>query len=65
MRVRVGARKKSLIKTARLTEINLSSPVHGQQFYKLRVGRNETIGLNGPGYVYRYADLQWIWQLGR
>jgi hypothetical protein len=50
---------------ARLTEINLSSPVHGQQFYKLRVGRNETIGLNGPGYVYRYADLQWIWQLDR
>lgn len=48
---------------ARVTEINLTSPVHGNQFFKLRLGSSETIGLKGPGYVYRYADVQWIFRL--
>ena len=50
---------------ARLVELQLSSPVHGDSYFKLRTGRNETVGLNGPGYVYRFLDLQWIWRLGR
>lgn len=50
---------------ARLAELQLTSPVRGTSFFKLRTGRNETVGLNGPGYVYRYLDLQWIWPLGR
>lgn len=50
---------------ARMAELQLTSPVQGQSFFKLRGGRNETVGLNGPGYVYRYFDVQWIWRLGR
>jgi hypothetical protein len=51
---------------ARVFELNLNSPIYGQQFFKLRLGRNETFGLNAtgtPGYAYRYADVQWIWRL--
>ena len=50
---------------ARLMELQLSSPAHGNSFFKLRAGRSETVGLNGPGYVYRYLDMQWIYALGR
>ncbi len=50
---------------ARLAELQLSSPVQGNSYFKLRVGRTETVGLNGPGYVYKYFDAQWIWRLGR
>jgi hypothetical protein len=50
---------------ARMAELQLSSPIYGRNFFKLRAGRSETVGLNGPGYVYRYADAQWIIQLGR
>lgn len=49
---------------ARLAELQLTSPVQGNWFFKLRAGRSETVGLNGPGYVYRYLDAQWIWHLG-
>jgi hypothetical protein len=49
---------------ARLAELQITSPVHGKTFFKLRAGRSETIGLSGPGYVYSYADLQWVWRLG-
>lgn len=48
---------------ARLAELQLSSPVHGVSFFKFRLGESETYGLNGPGYTYRYADVQWIWRL--
>jgi hypothetical protein len=50
---------------ARLAELQLTSPAQGNSYFKLRAGRNETVGLSGPGYVYRYLDLQWIWRLGR
>lgn len=50
---------------ARLAELQISSPVRGQTFFKLRAGETETRGLNGPGYVYRYFDAQWIWVLDR
>ena len=50
---------------ARLAELQLTSPVHGDSLFKLRAGRSETVGLSGPGYVYRYLDVQWIWRLGR
>ena len=50
---------------ARLAELQLTSPVQGHSFVKLRAGRSETAGLNGPGYVYKYLDAQWIWRLGR
>jgi hypothetical protein len=50
---------------ARMAELQLTSPVHGHSYFKLRAGRSETVGLNGPGYVYRYLDAQWIWPLGR
>jgi len=49
---------------ARLAELQLTSPVAGHSYFKLRAGRSETVGLNGPGYVYRYLDAQWIWPLG-
>ena len=49
---------------SRLAELQLSSPVHDNSYFKLRVGRTETVGLNGPGYVYKYIDTQWIWRLG-
>ena len=49
---------------ARLAELQLTSPVHGNSYFKVRAGRSETVGLNGPGYVYRYLDAQWIWPLG-
>jgi hypothetical protein len=50
---------------ARLAELQVTSPSQGDSYFKLRAGRNETVGLNGPGYVYRYLDVQWIWRLGR
>jgi len=50
---------------ARVTEVNLTSPLYGDQFFKFRLGSTETIGLNGPGYVYRYADVQWMFRLNR
>ena len=52
---------------ARLAELQLTSPVHGSSYFKLRVGRSETSGLysSNAGYVYRYLDAQWIWPLGR
>jgi hypothetical protein len=50
---------------ARMAELQLTSPHQGNSYFKLRLGRSETVGLNGPGYVYRYADVQWIWRLGR
>ena len=50
---------------ARLAELQLTSPVYGSSYFKVRAGRSETVGLNGPGYVYRYLDAQWIWPLGR
>ena len=50
---------------ARMGELQLTSPVHGNSYFKLRAGRSETVGLNDPGYVYRYLDAQWIWPLGR
>jgi hypothetical protein len=50
---------------SRLAELQLTSPVQGKSYFKLRVGRTETVGLNGPGYVYKYLDAQWIWRLGR
>lgn len=49
---------------ARLAELQLTSPVRGNSYLKLRTGRTETTGLNGPGYVYKYVDIQWIWRLG-
>lgn len=48
---------------ARSTDLQLTSPVYGQRFFKLRAGYSETLGLNGPGYVYRFVDLQWVWRL--
>ena len=50
---------------ARLAELQVTSPVDGDSYFKVRMGRSETVGLNGPGYVYRYLDAQWIWRLGR
>lgn len=50
---------------ARMAELQLTSPVYGDSYLKLRAGRTETVGLNGPGYVYRYFEAQWIWRLGR
>jgi hypothetical protein len=50
---------------ARMAELQFTSPVQGRSYFKLRLGRSETVGLNGPGYVYRYADIQWIFPLGR
>jgi len=50
---------------ARLADLQLTSPVQGHSYFKLRAGRTETVGLNGPGYVYKYLDMQWIWRLGR
>jgi hypothetical protein len=49
---------------ARLAELQLTSPVHSNSYLKFRAGRTETVGLNGPGYVYKYLDVQWIWRLG-
>jgi hypothetical protein len=49
---------------ARLAELQVTSPVQGNSYLKLRAGRTETVGLNGPGYVYKYLDVQWIWRLG-
>jgi len=49
---------------ARMGELQLTSPVYGNSYFKLRAGRSETVGLNGPGYVYRYLDTQWILPLG-
>ena len=49
---------------ARMIELQLTSPVRGHSYFKLRAGRTETLGLSGPGYVYRYLDAQWIWPLG-
>jgi hypothetical protein len=48
---------------ARATELQLTSPLYGQRFFKLRAGYTETIGLNGPGYVYRFVEGQWVWRL--
>ena len=50
---------------ARLAELQTISPVQANWYLKLRAGRSETVGLNGPGYVYKYIDAQWIWRLGR
>ena len=55
---------------ARLAELELSSPIYGASYFKIRAGRTETFGYyqsgnDGPGYVYRYIDAQWIVQLGR
>ena len=55
---------------ARLAELELSSPIHGVSFFKIRAGQSETFGYYqqgnyGPGYVYRYVDAQWMVQLGR
>ena len=50
---------------SRLAELQLSSPANGTSFFKLRTGHSETFGLNGPGYVYRYIDVQWIVRLNR
>lgn len=50
---------------ARLAELQVTSPAQGNSYLKLRAGRSETVGLHGPGYVYRYLDVQWIWRLGR
>jgi hypothetical protein len=49
---------------ARMGELQLNSPVQGRSYFKLRAGHTETSGLSGPGYVYRYVDVQWIWQWG-
>jgi hypothetical protein len=48
---------------ARVTELNVSSPVRGEQYFKLRLGTTETVGINGPGYIYRFADVQWVFRL--
>lgn len=50
---------------ARLAELQISSPVRSNSYFKLRAGETETRGINGPGYVYRYVDAQWIWRLDR
>jgi hypothetical protein len=52
---------------ARLAELQLTSPVRGSSYFKLRAGRSETVGIysGNTGYVYRYLDAQWIWPLGR
>ncbi len=50
---------------ARLAELQISSPVRGNSYFRLRTGESETRGINGPGYVYRYFDVQWIWRLDR
>ena len=50
---------------ARLADLQISSPVRGNSYFKLRAGESETRGVNGPGYVYRYFDVQWIWRLDR
>lgn len=50
---------------ARLTDLQISSPLRGNSYFKLRAGESETRGINGPGYVYRYFEVQWIWRLDR
>lgn len=45
---------------ARVAEIHAQSPVQRNGFLKLRAGHLVMAGLSGPGYAYRYADLQWI-----
>ncbi len=49
----------------RMAEVQVSSAPKNKGFYKVRLGYSETYGINGPGYSYRYADLQYIWPLGR
>lgn len=49
----------------RLSELQVTSPNNGSYFLKFRIGSNEAYGLNGPNYLYRFADVQWIWRLGR
>ena len=50
---------------ARLADLQISSPLRGNSYFKLRAGESETRGINGPGYVYRYFEVQWIWRLDR
>jgi hypothetical protein len=49
----------------RMAEVQITSTPKNTGFYKVRLGYSETYGINGPGYTYRYADLQYIWPLGR
>ncbi len=46
----------------RTAELQVQSPVRGQQFFKLRWGFSQTQGLSGPGYIYRSADLNWVFR---
>lgn len=48
-----------------LMELQITSPPKEKSFFKLRMGHNETFGINGPGYTYRYAELQYIFPLER
>lgn len=47
----------------RTAEAQLQSPLRGSQFLKLRLGWSDTLGLSGPGYTYRSADLSWVFTL--
>lgn len=48
-----------------LLEFQITSPPKENSFFKIRMGHNEIYGINGPGYKYRYAELQYILPLGR
>ena len=66
---RLGSGRQQMIHQgstpARLAELQLSSPIHGHSYVKLKVGRTQSFGYQSSDYVYRYFDVQWIMQLDR
>ena len=46
--------------STRLFELNLQSPIHGSQFFRMNTGYSNSASFNGPNYNYRYVKGEWV-----
>lgn len=61
-RISVGQQQVNHVpwQTARLSELQLTSPPSPRGQLKLRLGEQKNWDLSGPNYRYRSLDLQWV-----
>ena len=46
--------------STKLLELNLQSPIRGNQFLRLNAGYNDSASFNGPNYNYHYVTGEWV-----
>jgi len=49
--------------TTKLAEIGATSPIAGKTFLRMRAGFNQSGGVEGPNYIYRYVQADLVFEV--